>query len=425
MDPRVFLLICLAAAFRPQPSSVLEVDPNDPQNDAYNETDFQALRDIVNGDKSYWKPEAAGANMWPSFLKAHPEEGWHLFKKIAQETRSARSGWVRQKAAISPAWPMLLQTHTAEAWQLFQELAQDEDGGVREKAAESPAWPILLETHHAEAWQLFQKLATDDKYWQGRRGAAISPAWPMLLQTHTAEAWQLFQKLAKDKSAREAAAISPAWPMLLQTHNAAAWQLFQKLATEDKSCFVREKAATSPAWPMLLQTHNAAAWQLFQKLAKDDEYVDVRKAAATSPAWPDLVKSNQWESWQVLAEIMSNREFVHLASLPVLAESPAWKAFGNVPLTGVAEHLKSFTPTNLQEMAMSAQKVADNGFRHKVKDLPVVKGVATTLQRSSNETWLGEMAELPLFARNAAQRLSPAQDVSTVLTSKFEYPAKE
>ena len=129
------------------------------------------------------------------------------------------------------------------------------------------------------------------------------------------------------------------------------------------------------------------------------------------PAWPDLVKSNLWESWQVLAELMSNREFVHLAGLAELAESPAWKAFGNVPLTAVEEHLDSFTPTNLQEMAMSAQKVADNGFRHKVKDLPVVKGVATTLQRSSNETWLGEMAELPLFAGNAAQRVSPAQDI--------------
>ena len=76
-------------------------------------------------------------------------------------------------------------------------------------------------------------------------------------------------------------------------------------------------------------------------------------------------------------------------------------------------------------MARSAQKVADNGFRHKVEDLPVVKGVATTLQRSSNETWLGEMAELPLFARNAAQRVSPAQDVSTVLRSQFELSAKE
>ena len=130
-----------------------------------------------------------------------------------------------------------------------------------------------------------------------------------------------------------------------------------------------------------------------------------------SSAWPDLVKSNLWESWQVLAELMSNREFVHHGSLAELAESPAWKAFGNVPLTGVAEHLKSFTPANLHEMAMSAQKVADNAFRHKVEDLPVVKGVATTLQRSSNETWLGEMAELPLFAGNAAQRVSPAQDV--------------
>jgi len=55
-------------------------------------------------------------------------------------------------------------------------------------------------------------------------------------------------------------------------------------------------------------------------------------------------------------------------------------------------------------MAMSAQKVADNGFTPNVKDLPVVKGLGTRLQRSANETWLGKMAEMPLFAGNAAQR---------------------
>ena len=371
MDPRVFLLICLAAASRHQPSSVLEVDPNDPQDHAFNEADFQVLRDIVNGDESYWKPDAAGANMWPSFLKAHPEEGWHLFKKIAKDEHD----WVRKAAAVSPAWPMLLETHTAEALQLFQELVR----GC---------------THV-------------------REGVTLSPAWPMLLQTHTAEAWQLFQELAQaEASVREKAAESPAWPMLLETHHAEAWQLFQKLATEDDDDYwqVRRGAAISPAWPMLLQTHHAEAWQLFQKLAQDKETF-VKEKAAISPAWPDLVKSYQWESWQVLVELMSNRALLHHGSLAELAESPAWKAFGNVPLTGVAEHLKSFTPTNLQEMAMSAQKVADNGFRHKVKDLPVVTGVATTLQRSSNETWLGEMAELPLFAGSAAQRVSPAQDL--------------
>ena len=347
MDPRVFLLICLATASRHQPSASLEVDPNDPQNYTYNETDFQELRDGVNSAVvMYHWPRV---DMWPSFLKAHPEEGLDLFKKLATDDNDWQ---IRQGACVSPAWPMLLETHNAEAWQLFQKLAKDQDNEVRESAAYSPAWPMLLETHNAEAWQLFQKLATDDN-WKARSGAAISPAWPMLLQTHTAEARRLFEKLAQDK----------------------------------------------------------------------DE--DVRKAAAVSPEWPDLVKSNLWESWQVLAELMSNRTLLHLAGLAKLARSPAWKAFGNVPLTGVAEHLKSFTPANLHEMAMSAQKVADNGFRHKVKDLPVVKGVATTLQRSSNETWLGEMAELPLLAGNAAQRVSPTQDISTVLTSKFEYPAKE
>ena len=228
----------------------------------------------------------------------------------------------------------------------------------------------------------------------------------------------------KDVDVRKAAAVSPTWLMLLETHNAEAWHLFQELA-KDKDQVIRGKAATSPAWPILLETHHAEAWQLFRKLATEDRYANVRESAANSPAWPDLVKSNLWESWQLLVELMSNRDLLHQASLPVLAESLAWKAFGNVPLTGVAEHLKSFTPANLHEMAMSAQKVADNGFPHEVKDLPVVTGLGTRLQRSSNETWLGEMAELPLFAGNAAQRVSPAQDVSTVSTSKFEYPAKE
>ena len=339
MDLRVFLLICLAAASRHQPSASLEVEVEvtTPKH-VFNETDFQELRDAVNSHNWVRMYFIARAEAWPSFLKAHPEEGWHLFKQLAKyeaKDEGDEDGEVRKAAAISPAWPMLLKTHNAEAWQLFQKLAKDEDKDVRENAA-------------------------------------MSPAWPMLLQTHTAEARQLFQKLAKDENR-----------------------------------YVRGKAATSPAWPMLLKTHNAEAWQLFEKLARDED-CSVRKDAAMSPAWPDLVRSNVWEAWRVFAKLMSDQELWHEVYLP---DSTAWAAFRAVPRAAVEEHLDSCTPTNLQEMAMSAQKVADNGFTPNVKDLPVVKGLGTRLQRSANETWLGKMAEMPLFAGNAAQRVSPAQNV--------------
>ena len=371
MDPRVFLLICLAAAFRPQPSVSLGVEvelPTGPKH-VFNETDFQRLRDDVNSGDSDRMEDIALAEAWPSFLKAHPEEGWRLFKKLATDER-----WkVKCQAARSPAWPMLLETHNAEAWHLFEQLATTDDMIVRMAAFESPAWPMLLETHKAEAARLFQKLATTDHDEEVWAGATKSPAWPMLLETDNAEAWQLFQKLAQDK----------------------------------ESALVREAVATSPAWPMLLETHNAEAARLFEKLATDEnEYV--RKAAAMSSAWPDLVRSNWWESWRVLTKLMSDQELRHEVYLP---DSTAWVAFRAVPRAAVEEHLDSFTPTNLQEMAMSAQKVADNGFTPNVKDLPVVKGLGTRLQRSANETWLGKMAEMPLFAGNAAQRVSPAQNV--------------
>ena len=457
MDPRVFVLICLAAASRHQPSSVLEVEaglPTGPKHE-FNETDFQLLRDGVNSIGPVKSIQLSQMEIWPSFLKAHPKEGldlfkklvredaagifrkaaaespawpmllethnaeaWHLFQKLAQDENIGAKG-VREAAATSPAWPMLLQTHNAEAWRLFQKLAQDKDAGVRKAATESPTWPMLLETHNAEAWRLFQKQA-QDKDADVRKAAVVSPEWPMLLETHNAEAWQLFQKLAKDEDVdvREAATESPTWPMLLETHNAEAWQLFQKLA-KDEDAAVRKAATESPAWPMLLETHNAEAVRLFEKLATD-ENGSVRKDAAMSSAWPDLVRSNWWESWRVFVKLMSDQGLGHLP-----AGSTSWKSFGTIPRAAVEEHLDSCTPTDLQEMAMSAQKVADNGFTPNVKDLPVVKGLGTRLQRSANETWLGKMAEMPLFAGNAAQRISPAQDVSTVLTSKFEYPAKE
>ena len=121
---------------------------------------------------------------------------------------------------------------------------------------------------------------------------------------------------------------------------------------------------------MLLETHKAEAWQLFEKLA-DDKDVRFRKDAAMSPAWADLVRSNAWEAWRVFAKLMSDQELRHEVYLP---DSTAWAAFRAVPRAAVEEHLDSFTPTNLQEMALSAQKVADNGFTPNVKDLPVVKG---------------------------------------------------
>ena len=363
MDPRVFVLICLAVASRPRQSAVLEVevDRNDPQNYSFNETDFQHLRDAVNSGSIDQKTLilVTQSEVWPSFLKAHPKETWGLFEKLAKDPEVT----VKVGATLSPAWAMVLETHNAGAWQLFQELAKDKVPNVRGGAALSPAWPMLLETHNAEAWRLFQKLAKDEIP-NGRGGAALSPAWPMLLETHNAEAWQLFQKLAKDESKN-----------------------------------VRMEAARSPAWSMLLETHNAEAWRLFEELAKD-KVPDVRWGAAVSPAWPDLVKSNLWEAWQLFAELMADQDLKN----PNLVLSPAWKAFGR-------EHLDGFTPTNLQDTAGLLQKMADNGFTHQVKDLPLVTFFANRLQRSTDETWLGEMAKMPLFASNAALRASLAENV--------------
>jgi len=376
---------------------VLEVEANDPQDHAFNETDFQELRDAVNSGDWIRMEDIAHAQMWPSFLKAHPEEGWRLFQKLFTTAVSLN---VQMAAAESPAWPMLLETYNAEAWQLFEKLATYHLWLLRKHVPMSPAWPMLLQTHNAEARQLFEKLATDESCGV-RQGAPISPAWPMFLETHNAEAWQLFEKLVKDdcEVVGKAATQSPAWPMLLETHNAEAWQLFEKLV-KDKHENVRKAAAMSPASPMLLETHNAEAWQFFEKLATDED-CSVRKDAAMSPAWPDFVRSNVWEAWRVFAKLMSDQELRHEVYLP---NSTAWAAFRAVPRAAVEEHLDSFTPTNLQEMVMSAQKVADNGFTPNVKDLPVVKGLGIRLQRSANETWLGKMAEFPLFAGNAAQR---------------------
>ena len=237
MDPRLFVLICLAAALRPQPSPVPEVDPNDPQ-----ETKFQRLRDAVNSGGWKEKMDIARAQMWPSFLKAHPKEGWRLFEKLATD----EVAHVRGVAARSPAWPMLLKTHNAEAWQLFQKLA-NEHWKVRWGAAESPAWPMLLKTHNAEAWQLFQKLANE--HWKVRWGAAESPAWPMLLKTHNAEAWLLFEKLAADEKeiVRYGAAKNPVWPDLIQSSLSRSWQLFAELISHQDHEILRD-FADFPSW---------------------------------------------------------------------------------------------------------------------------------------------------------------------------------
>ena len=267
-----------------------EVEANDPQDHAFNETDFQWLRDEVkSSDKvMYDKSDIGRAKVWPSFLKAHPEEGWRLFKKLA----AGRFEDVRWGAALSPAWPMLLETHNAEAWQLFQKLATDKDD-VRRGAAESPAWPMLLETHNAEAWQLFEKLATDDKNGDVRLGAAKSPAWPDLIKLNLSQSLQLFAELM-----------------------------------------------------------------------------------------PTIRRYRYWE-WR------------------------SWKAFGKVPPTAVAER----DSQELLGFARSLQKVADNGYSNEVKGLPLFDGFVIQLRRSTNETWLGEMVKLPLFAGNAAPRVSPAENV--------------
>ena len=274
-----------------------EVDSNDPQDHAFNETDFQRIRDAVNSRDHYRMSWIARAEMWPSFLEAHPEEGWRLFKKLA----------------------------TDDLWT------------VRGGAAMSPAWPVLLETRNAEAWPLFEKLAKDKYYWVVRQGAATSPAWPMLLETHNAEAWQLFEQLATD------------------------------------------------------------------------EKVDVRRRAAKSPAWPDLIKSNLPQSLQLFAELMSDQELRKEGILGSLARLPSWKAFGKVPPTAIAER----DSQELQGIARSLQKVADHALSlsHKVKGLPLSDGFSTPLRRSTNETWLGEMVKLPLFAGNAALGASLAENV--------------
>lgn len=286
MDPRVFVLICLAAASRHQPSPVLEVDPNDPQDDAFNETDFQRLRDATNSGDSL---RIVGRD-WE---KANDPQNKSYNETDFQELRGRR--WVLAQAKM---WPSFLKAHPEEGWHLFEKLAADEHEWVRGAATKSPAWPILLETRNAEAWHLFEQLATD------KHG---------LVRVETAE----------------------------------------------------------------------------------------------SPAWPDVVKSNLWEAWRVFAKLMSDQEL----RIPELFQSPAWKAFGAAPRTALEEHLNSSTPANLQDIAGSLQKVADNGFTHNVKDLPFVKGLAATLRRSSDETWLGEMAKMSLFAGDAALRASLAENV--------------
>ena len=313
-----------------------EVEANDPQDHAFNEADFQRLRDAVDSsDKGMNdKSDIGRAKVWPSFLKAHPKEGWRLFKKLAA--------------------------------------GKYED--VRRGAAESPAWPTLLETHHAEAWQLFEKLATDKDSADVRSGAVRSSAWPMLLEAHNAEAWPLFEKLATDEN-------------------------------ED----VRKGVAKSPAWPVLLESNNAEAWPLFEKLAKDPDE-DVRFVAANSPAWPDLIQSSLLQSLQIFAELMSDQELRY-----DVVDLSSWEAFGKVPPTAVTEHRDS---QNLQT-ARSLQKVADAGLSHEIRGLPLFDGFSTRLQRSTNETWLGEMVKLPLFVGHATLGVSPAENVYLDCLSEF------
>ena len=136
---------------------------------------------------------------------------------------------------------------------------------------------------------------------------------------------------------------------------------------------------------MLLETHNAEAARLFEKLATDEnEYV--RKAAAMSSAWPDLVRSNWWESWRVLTKLMSDQELRHEVYLP---DSTAWVAFRAVPRAAVEEHLDSFTPTNLQEMAMSAQRLPTMALPPTSRPSGSQRPRHQTA-KSANETWLGQ-----------------------------------
>ena len=231
MDPRLFLLICLAAAFRPQPSSVLEVEANDPQDHAFNETDFQRLRDAVNSGDEDRMEDIADAEMWPSFVKTHPEEAWRLFKKLAT-----------------------------------------------------------------------------------------------------------------------------------------------------------------------------------------DKVAYVRGGAARSPAWPDLIKLNLSQSWQLFAELMSHDALTSEADLrDDVVDLPLWKAFGKVPPTAVTEHRDS----QKLQIARSLQKVADAGLSHEIRGLPLFDGLSTRVQRSTNETWLGEMVKLPLFVGQATLGVSPAENVYLDCLSEF------
>ena len=273
MDPRLFVLICLAAASRHQPSSVLEVEAHDPQGHAFNETDFQRLRDAVNSGDEYRMEDIAEAEMWPSFVKAHPEEGLGLFEKLATDKKH---------------------------------------GNVRMGAADSPAWPMLLQTNFAEAWRLFEQLAKDD--WTVRWGAANSPAWPDLIQSSLPRSLQLFAELMSDQESRV-------------------------------------------------------------------------------PKIKDLVR-------------LGFGDFGSLAS---------WKDLGKVLPTAVAER----DSQELQDIARSLQKLADNGHSHRVKGLRLINGFSTALRRSMNETWLGEMVKLPLFAGNAAERVSPAENIYLDCLSEF------
>ena len=160
---------------------------------------------------------------------------------------------------------------------------------------------------------------------------------------------------------------------------------------------------------MLLETHNAEAWRLFEKLATDKD-ADVRWEAAMSPAWPDLIQSSLSQSLQIFAELMSDQEL-----RDGVVDLPSWKAFGKVPPTAVAER----DSQELLGIARSLQKVADNGVSHEIKGLPLFDGFSTPLRRSTNETWLGEMVKLPLFAGNAAPRVSPAENIYLDCLSEF------
>ena len=176
--------------------------------------------------------------------------------------------------------------------------------------------------------------------------------------------------------------------------------LFKELAKDEAK--VRVGTLLCPAWRVLLETHNAEGWQLVKEIATDG-------GAFWTYVWPDLIESNLSQSWQLFAKLMSD-QMLHFRGdniTEVLADMPAWKAFGKVPPAAVAE----LRDSQKLQTARSLQKVADDGLSHDVKGLPLFDGLSTQLQRSTNETWLGEMIKLPPFLGNAAQSISPAENV--------------